>query len=168
MKKIALIFAALLPVINAFSAENVLGFWRTIDDETQKPKSIVCLYEKGDKLYGRIIAVYSLETGEIVDTVATQKRVAENVKGKPKTCGLDIIWNMAKDDDEWSGGEIMDPAKGKIYSCVIWLDGDENVLNVRGKIFFIGRTQKWHRLGAKDLPQGLNVDPKTFEPKILK
>ncbi len=168
MKKFILMLIVMLSFFKAFCSENVLGLWKTIDDETQKPKSIVCLYEKDKKLYGRIIAVYSLETGKIIDTLLTQNRIAENVKGKPKTCGLDFIWNMVKDGDEWADGEIMDPAKGKIYNCVIWYDKKEGILNVRGKILFIGRTQKWKRLENGELPEGLNIDPKTFTPVVIK
>ncbi len=168
MKKFALIFVTLISFFNAFASENILGFWQTIDDETGKAKSIVCLYEKDKKLFGRIILLYSTQTGEIIDTIATQTRTAEKVKGKPKSCGLDIIWNMTKDGDEYSDGEIIDPANGKTYACEIWYDAKEKVLKVRGKILFIGRTQKWHRFAEKDLPKDLKVDPKTFEPKISK
>jgi len=34
--------------------ESILGQWKTIDDETGKPKSIVNLYIEDGKLYGKI------------------------------------------------------------------------------------------------------------------
>ena len=59
-----------------------------------------------------------------------------------------ILTNMKKDDDEYSGGEIMDPAKGKTYRCKMWLE-DGN-LQVRGYLAFFFRTQTWYRVTEKE------------------
>ena len=57
--------------------------------------------------------------------------------------GMVIMWGLEQDDDEWEGGKIFDPKKGKTYNCKIWLDGDE--LKVRGYAGPFFRTQTWHR-----------------------
>lgn len=122
----ALLFA--LSATFAF-ASDVIGFWTTIDDETKEAKSVVQIYEHKGKIYGRVVDV-------LKDKNATAK-----LPGSPKIIGLDIIWNLKKDGDEYSGGKILDPQKGKVYGCEIWRDG-ENLI-VRGKIAFFGRNQTW-------------------------
>ena len=122
----ALLFA--LSATFAF-ASDVIGFWTTIDDETKEAKSVVQIYEYKGKIYGRVVDV-------LKDKNATAK-----LPGSPKIIGLDIIWNLKKDGDEYSGGKILDPQKGKVYGCEIWRDG-ENLI-VRGKIAFFGRNQTW-------------------------
>ncbi|MBR4860159.1 MAG: DUF2147 domain-containing protein, partial [Alphaproteobacteria bacterium] len=126
---------AMLPLVSN-AAMPFVGFYQTIDDETNSPKSIVALYEymSGDdmSLAGRIVALYNAD-GTISETLSNPTRIAEKVKGAPKMVGLDIIWGMEWDDDEYEDGKIMDPKTGKVYSSVMWQDMP-TVLNVRGKI----------------------------------
>ncbi|MBQ6705419.1 MAG: DUF2147 domain-containing protein [Opitutales bacterium] len=123
----ALLFA--LSATFAFAADGVVGFWTTIDDETKEAKSVVQIYEYNGKIYGRVVDVLK------------NKDATAKLPGAPKIIGLDIIWNLKKDGDEYSGGKILDPQKGKVYGCAIWRDG-ENLI-VRGKIAFFGRNQTW-------------------------
>ena len=162
----------------AANAMPLTGFYQTVDDEINKPKSIVALYECKDqesdeaRLCGRIIALYDLETGKISETLNKPVRVADKVKGAPKMAGLDIIWNMEwdADDSEYAGGKIMDPKKGSIYRSVIWQEDDEPTkLRVRGKIGPFGRTQTWNTLKKSDLPKDVqNLDTKKWEVVVIK
>ncbi|MEY5003966.1 MAG: hypothetical protein RL678_1775, partial [Pseudomonadota bacterium] len=45
------------------------------------------------------------------------------------------------------GGEILDPANGKIYRCKMWTAEGGKKLNVRGfvGVAVLGRTQVWLR-----------------------
>ena len=54
-----------------------------------------------------------------------------------------IITGMEKDGSKYTGGKILDPASGSVYSCKIWRDGKN--LQVRGYmgLSIIGRSQKW-------------------------
>lgn len=149
------------------------GFYQTIDDETNAPKSIVRIYEylDGDdvELAGRIVALYNVD-GTISETLNNPTRVADAVAGAPKMVGMDIIWGMEWDDDDskYEDGKIMDPKSGKVYSSVIWQDSS-TVLNVRGKIGPFGRTQKWNVLDVTTLPSELqNVDVTNWRPVIRK
>ena len=171
MKKILLF--CLLSVFS-MTAHAFVGYYQTIDDETDKPKSIVALYKykesDGDeKLGGRIIALYDLATGKISETMFEPKRVADKVQGSPKMAGLDIVWDMEwdKDDNEYEGGRIMDPKTGKVYRSVIWQESDEPAkLRVRGKIGPFGRTQIWNVLKVSDLPKELQkLDLSAWTPK---
>lgn len=142
MKKIvffATIFGLLLT--NSLMSQTVLGKWKTIDDETGKPKSIVEIYEKSGKVYGKVI--------EILDP-KKKDNLCQNCTGEDKNkpvLGMHVVKNMKKDNDEYSGGTITDPNNGKVYKCLMSLESKDK-LKVRGFIGFslIGRTQIWHRV----------------------
>ncbi len=149
-----------------------VGFYQTVDDVSNAPKSIVGLYSYGsgddERLAGRVLALYG-KNGEIIETVAEPVKIAENVPGQPFYAGMDIIWDMnwnAK-SEKFDGGKIMDPTSGKIYSSVIWSENGK--LNVRGKIGPFGRTQIWNAMSVDELPAALrNEDMKDWKPVIRK
>ena len=129
MKKILLICLSLFFSSVAVAKENIIGFWTTIDDETNTPKSIVQIYKYQGKYFGRVVELLK------------NKDATAKIKGNPKIKGMDIIWDLEADGNKYSNGEILDPTKGKVYGCEMWRDGDN--LIVRGKIAFLGRNQKW-------------------------
>jgi uncharacterized protein (DUF2147 family) len=163
---LALLFALSATVF----AADLDGFYKTVDDKTGNAKSIVRIYKCGDAICGRIVALYDEKGAKIEETLNAPSRVAEEVSGSPKMAGLDIIWNMKPDKDEFSGGKILDPKSGKVYTCVIWQDKkDAKKLNVKGKIGPIGRTQVWSVFDAANLPEDLkNLDVSKWTPKIIK
>ena len=65
-----------------------------------------------------------------------------------------------KDGETLDGGKILDPKKGRVYSCEMWRK-DENLI-VRGKIAFLGRNQTWVPYAAPDLPN----EAKSPIPKV--
>ena len=163
---------SVLPLLSN-AAMPFTGFYQTIDDETNTPKSIVRIYEYRDgddmELAGRIVALYNAD-GTIAETLSNPTRIADKVKGAPKMVGLDILWNMEfdTDDNKYEDGKIMDPKSGKVYSSVMWQD-TPSVLNVRGKIGPFGRTQHWNSLDASTLPTDLqSIDVSTWKPVVLK
>jgi uncharacterized protein (DUF2147 family) len=64
--------------------------------------------------------------------------------------GLEIIRNMSRRDEEYAGGEILDPDSGWVYRCKFHLEDGGQKLLVRGYlgISLFGRTQTWTRVGA--------------------
>lgn len=129
-------FAGILSV-----SAQVTGKWKTFDDETGEAKSIVQVYEEGGKLYGKVI--------EILNPAKKDKKCQDCAgadKDKP-ILGLIIIKGLTKDGDEYTDGDILDPNKGKLYSCTIKLDGKDK-LKVRGYmgVSILGRTQVWTRV----------------------
>ena len=60
---------------------------------------------------------------------------------------MTILWGLKKDDNEWSGGQILDPSKGKIYKVTLKLVDGGKKLDVHGYIgiSLIGRSQEWVR-----------------------
>ena len=134
---------ALLFFSVSINAQGILGKWKTIDDETGKEKSVVEIYQKGDKVYGKIIALLNREPG---DEDPLCDKCTDDRKNK-HIVGMEIIREMEKDDDEYEDGTIMDPNNGKIYDCKLWVDkNNERILKVRGYIAFFYRTQTWHRV----------------------
>jgi uncharacterized protein (DUF2147 family) len=142
MKNNILIIAALFFTTIFYSQnQTVVGKWKTIDDETGKAKSIVEIYEKSGKIYGKVI--------EILD-VAHKNNVCQDCAGEDKNkpiLGLVIIKGLKKDGDEYTNGKILDPKNGKMYKCLITLDSKDK-LKIRGFIGFslFGRTQYWSRV----------------------
>lgn len=135
IKIIATLVLALLAI--GTNAQSIVGQWKTIDDETGKPKSIVEIFMKDGKAYGKIIKLFR-EPGEDPDPICDD---CTDYRKNQKVIGMTIITDMVQDDDEWEDGEILDPKNGKIYDCRLWVE-DGNLM-VRGYIAFFFRTQTW-------------------------
>jgi uncharacterized protein (DUF2147 family) len=125
--------------VSAWSA-SVVGYWQTIDDETEKPKSIVELYEKNGKVFGKVTDLITKPDDSVC------KKCKGELKGKP-IVGMNIVTGLSPEDDAFQGGEILDPAKGKVYDAKIWLENDDT-LKVRGYLGIFYRTQTWYRVQA--------------------
>lgn len=141
MKQIFLIIIGLsISSISIAQKATPIGQWKTVDDETGKEKSIVEIYEQKGKLYGKVIKLLPGAASTTCDKCPGDK------KGKP-IVGMVFLTDLEKDGDEYDGGTILDPAKGKEYSCKISLEKPD-VLLVRGYMGFslLGRTQKWYRV----------------------
>ncbi|WP_163995761.1 DUF2147 domain-containing protein [Pyxidicoccus caerfyrddinensis] len=118
-----------------------VGRWTTIDDETKKPKSVIAIYEENGKLFGKIEKLFR-------EPKEDQNPVCDKCEGTLKNqpiLGMVILQNLKKDDDEWTGGTIMDPANGKTYKCKIAVEDGGKKLKVRGFVgmSLFGRTQHW-------------------------
>lgn len=142
MKNTICAYATLLLLSVQISfAQSVVGKWKTIDDETGEAKSIVEIYEQNGKIYGKVLDILN---------PAKRDRLCEKCDGDRKdkpVLGMVIMKGLENDDDEYEGGKILDPEKGKEYKCKIWLDSeDKNKLYVRGYVAFFYRTQNWYRV----------------------
>ncbi len=146
MKVLVAFCCALLISIGSF-AQDIFGQWKTIDDETGRQKSIVEIFKKGDKAYGKIIKLFRLPE-EDQDPYCKECDPDDDRYNKRVT-GMEILRDLEYDDGEWEDGNILDPKNGKVYSCWIALDDDDkDKLEVRGYIGFslIGRSQTWLRV----------------------
>jgi uncharacterized protein (DUF2147 family) len=128
----------------AFATDSPAGYWQTIDDETGKPKSIVEIVQAPDgTLTGKVAEILQSDHG--VNPICTACK--GELKDKPIQ-GMTILWDLKPEGElVWSGGSILDPAKGKTYRSKVTLlkGGDE--LEVRGYIGIeaLGRSQTWIR-----------------------
>lgn len=145
---IFLSLAFILTLNSAFGAtanlQSPVGYWRTIDDQTHQPSSVVQITESNNKLYGRIVKIYP-KNGNKSDSICS--KCPGDLHNKP-VLGMTFMWDLVKDNDGWGKGKIMDPKTGKIYKCQIHLTDNGTKLQVRGfiGISLIGRTQTWERL----------------------
>lgn len=137
MKKATLIFAIIFWGSLCASAQSIVGKWKTIDDETNKERSVVEIYEEKGKYYGKIIKIY-YRPEEKPSSVC--EKCTDDRKGKVIE-GMQIIRGLQKKDNEFKDGTILDPNNGKVYDCKIWVE--KGVLKVRGYIAFLYRTQTW-------------------------
>ncbi|MAW94910.1 MULTISPECIES: DUF2147 domain-containing protein [unclassified Leeuwenhoekiella] len=141
MKKItAFIMFALFATAGLF-AQDVTGKWKSIDDETGEAKSIIEIYKKDGKVYGKIVEILNKDRQ---DAKCTE---CDGVNKDKPILGMVIMNGLEKDGDEYDGGTILDPQSGKVYKCLIELE-EANKLKVRGYIGFslLGRTQYWTRV----------------------
>lgn len=139
MKKVlTLIF---LFSLSALQAQTIFGKWKTINEETGKPNSIIEIYKAGDEINGRVVKI--LKESE-------RGRLCNNCRGKLKDQpieGLELMTGLKDKGDEFSGGIITDPQNGKEYRVKVWLDeNNPDLLKVRGYIAFFFKTQTWERV----------------------
>lgn len=122
-----------------------VGLWKTIDDETGKPKALVRITEENGALQGRIEKLFR---GPNEDQNPVCNACTDSRKGQPLV-GLTIVSGLKKDGNEYTGGEILDPAKGKVYKSKATLRDGGQKLEVRGYIGapMFGRSQVWQREG---------------------
>lgn len=154
----------------AWAADDILGLWKVIDDKSGKPNAYVYLYSSGGKVYGRMMATISKDTGKIDDTLVMQKNKADALAGDPPFCGLDFVYGLEDKGKAWKGS-IMDPEDGGDYNCTVTREGSK--LSVRGSLKgplgFLGRTQTWQLASPSELPADFALpDPSTFKPVIPK
>ncbi|MBL6445928.1 DUF2147 domain-containing protein [Fulvivirga sp. 29W222] len=132
----------LMPVC-VFAQDNnsITGKWTTIDDETGEAKSVVKIYEKEGKYYGKIVRLFR-DSGEDPDPICDDCP-EDDPRYKEKIIGMEIIKDLKKDGEEYVEGTVLKPDEGRIYKCKLWLEN--NKLKVRGYWGFLYRTQTWEK-----------------------
>ena len=163
-----LILGAFFSGLLVRAGEMVEGFWKIIDDETGRQRSIIALYQYQDKLYGRLVITFD-ENEKVKNTIYAPQERAVALPEQPYFAGLDIVWELVKDGakERWHKGKILDPKKGKVYSSVIHWDEAKQHLVVRGKIGPFGRNQYWLRVQDNEFPEGFEIpDTTTWVPEI--
>ena len=136
--------AAVLAASSAWAQDaSPVGLWKTIDDETGKPKSLVRITDNGGELRGKIEKLYR-DAGEDQNPKCDK---CEDARKDQPIVGMTIITGMKKDGSEYNGGQILDPANGKVYKSKMSLNDGGKKLDVRGYIGLpmLGRTQTWVR-----------------------
>ncbi len=140
MRNILILFV--LSIGNIASAQTgIQGKWTSFDDETQEAKSVIDIFEKGGKYYGRIIKLFR-KINEDPDPICTACD-SEDPRFNGKIIGMEILKDMEKTGNEYDEGTILDPKNGKIYKCKIWIEGRD--LKLRGYWGPFYRTQTWTR-----------------------
>ena len=144
MRKLSIILLFFVSCLSATAqVHQILGNWKTIDDKTGEPQSIVHIYKGSDGLYyGKIIEL-------LVDTQGYEALcvACEGEDHNKPVVGMVIIRGMHEEDGCLKGGKVLDPDNGKFYYGKIYLENGNLVL--RGSLDkrgFIGRNQTWLRV----------------------
>jgi uncharacterized protein (DUF2147 family) len=129
-----------LPALAAAQTSPV-GHWQAVSDVDGKPSALIRIREVEGQLVGTIDALYSPADSEAVCDRCDGERRDQRV------LGMQILWGMHPDGEEWSGGRILDPETGRIYRASMRLENDGRRLVVRGYVGFamFGRSQVWAR-----------------------
>lgn len=150
LKTLVFILASFFVMNSSFAktANNPVGYWQTIDDNTQQPRSIVKIWQdKNGELAGKIVRIYFRNDEKPTDVCqhCTDERKNQTI------LGMTILQHGKAQQDYWTG-EILDPENGKVYHCTLSLQ-NSNTLKVRGYIGIplFGRTQLWKRADTQVL-----------------
>jgi len=126
----------------AGAEQSPVGLWKTTDDKTGKPKGIVRIWEDRGEYYGKVEKALNPEEAD-----KTCEECKDERRNKP-VVGLLILRHMRRSgDDDYSGGDILDPDNGTVYRCKFHLEDGGRKLIVRGYVGFslFGRSQTWER-----------------------
>ena len=132
---ISLLSLSYFPVINA----QVTGMWKSTDHTNDTERSIVEIFEKNGKYYGRVNKLLPAAT-------VTHCTGCEGDQKNKSIVGMVIMTDLIKTDKGGDEGKIMDPTTGKWYSCDIELVSPDK-LKVTGYVgfSFLGKTMYWKR-----------------------
>jgi uncharacterized protein (DUF2147 family) len=154
MNKWRSLFSAILILLplSGFCApgNSPVGYWKTIDDVTNQPKSILEITEAKDhSLTGRIVKIYP-RPGYDENEVCTE---CKGERHNQRIVGMVIMEHVKQsvsNQHQWVNGQILDPVNGKTYNCNFTLMDDGKQAVVRGYIGMplFGRSQTWFRVDS--------------------
>ena len=142
----------ILPSLVLFAAAQLAaepspaGTWRTIDDETHKPRALVRIEDHAGTLSGRIVHLFR-DPGEDPAPLCSP---CDGERHNQPVLGMTILWDFHRRGDAWKDGEVLDPEEGKIYRAIRHLRDQGARLDVHGYIGvpLLGRSQIWERADA--------------------
>jgi uncharacterized protein (DUF2147 family) len=158
MKRIIALVTGLIITTAVFAqADPVVGFWLSIDDETNEVTAAWQIYIVNNELRGRIVSTPNDPRGTKVDP-----RTRESYRGFPlsgnvsqmEVVGPPWIFGLTRRaEGDWRGGNIIDPSDGRMYGCRITFRPagsrvgrttfQTDTLEMRGEIGPFGRSQFW-------------------------
>jgi uncharacterized protein (DUF2147 family) len=135
----------LIGVSAAVESSPIVGTWKTIDDETHKPRALVRIEEHDGVLSGRIIKLFR-DPQEDPNPVCVD---CTGARHNQPVLGMTILWNFHAHGNAWDGGEVLDPEEGSIYRASLHMRDNGSHLEVHGYIgiSLLGRSQVWEREG---------------------
>jgi uncharacterized protein (DUF2147 family) len=135
--------AALLSSATRADDTSPVGVWKNIDDVSGKSRTLIRITEINGTLRGTVVKVFP---GPDEDQNPKCGECEGALKNVP-IVGLRILSGLKKDGDEYTGGEILDPENGEVYSSSMQLIDGGSKLSARGYIgiSLLGRSQTWIR-----------------------
>ena len=129
----------LAPLVAAM-AQDVVGKWKLEDGS-----AIVEVYLQGNVFNGKIVWLQN-PTEEDGSPAVDNNNPDAKLRTR-QLIGLNMLSNLTKKGEEYTGGSIYDPGNGKTYNCSMKVEGD--ILHVRGSLDkrgLLGRTMDWFRV----------------------
>ncbi len=148
MKKLLILFIGLLFSFSAFAQDHstAAGLWQTYDGGKPggKPTGMVEIYEENNVWYGKIAGNSDPEEAKKVSYCT---KCPDEFKDKPFD-GLRFMWGFTRNENNYTGGHILDPNTGNIYNASMNLVDDGKTLKMRGYlgISIFGQTETWTRI----------------------
>lgn len=145
---VTLVMFCLTPAYAALDtpADSPVGYWKTMDQVTGKPKSIVQIWKTDDNvLMGKVIKVFSQDGSD------NQSKVCVSCKGDQHNqpiVGMVILSGLTPKEHQWGNGKMTDPESGRTYSCALRTVQNGEKLKVRNYMGLplLGRSEVWERV----------------------
>lgn len=126
--------------------DSPIGYWKTIDDVSGRPKSIVHIWKNSSQmLVGQVIKLFPRPGDENPNKICT---ACVGERRNQPIVGMVILSGLRANQNQWGNGQILDPENGKTYSCSIRVADNGKKLDVHGYIGIplLGRSQSWERV----------------------
>lgn len=123
------------------TAQDIFGKWKTFSRHSGEVRSIMEVYEKNNKVYGKVLRIIKEENR---NSICSQCKGLDKDK---KIEGLVVMKDFEKDGSAYINGTILNPSNGKTYSSKMWLDKENvDLLKIRGYVGFLYKTVEWQRV----------------------
>ncbi len=144
-----LVLLVLFAATAVFAADPAEGYWKSIDEKTNKVTGVWFLKVESDGLlYGTLVWAPNCKKSELATACTDQSKYADFGKVARNQTVMGTKWlyklKRTKTPGVWNKGHIIDPGEGKHYYGGVKREG--NKLIMRGSLDkrgFIGRNQVW-------------------------
>ena len=144
MKNIKILTAVVFSSLSSLAfAQDITGTWKNIDDKTGSSKAILEIRQEANGTFTAKVVKVTPRPGY------TPKETCINCPApytnKP-ILGMDVLTGLKYVEGlNFSGGKIIDPLSGNIYSMQAQLSPNGKRLNLRGYVGIsaLGRSQTW-------------------------
>ncbi|WP_096087406.1 DUF2147 domain-containing protein [Agaribacterium haliotis] len=134
-------------LLSSSALSSPVGTWITVDDKNEHKGSLVELWLDQGELKGRVVKLLNpADSGKLCGK-------CKGAKHNQPIEGMEIIWGLHQQEQQWRDGYVMDPKSGKTYSAKLSLSDDGQSLKLRGYlgVSLLGRSQTWHRAEQNQL-----------------
>ena len=124
----------------ADAAPDIVGLWKTYDDETGRPAALVRIFSERGAYVGRVEELLDGEAPRRCDRCVGERHGQAIV-------GMVILTGLRSEGDRYAGGDILDPEQGRFYRVEARLTDQGDKLSLRGYLGLpiLGRSQIWER-----------------------
>ena len=144
MKNIKILTAVVFSSLSSLAfAQDITGTWKNIDDKTGSSKAVLEIRQESNGTFTAKVIKITPRSGY------TPKESCVNCPApytnKP-ILGMDVLTGLKYVEGlNFSGGKIIDPLSGNIYSMKAKLSPNGKRLNLRGYVGIsaLGRSQTW-------------------------